>query len=169
MDLLSRAAACFNKPEEVRSILDLGCGPGNVTEALCSTFPNATVEGIDSSVEMIQQAQSVQKNSQHSDRISFRVSRVELEAQSNPKKYDLVYSNATLHWVSSHDTLLPQLLKQCVEPNGGVLAVQMPDTRRQPSHVAMEKAAFHSGMYDKICMVSSQIYFRCSSYNYCLQ
>ena len=50
--------------------------------------------------------------------------------------YEVVYSNAALHWVPDHKTLFPSLMRSLVCP-GGVLAVQMPDTRTQPSHTLM--------------------------------
>jgi len=47
-------------------------------------------------------------------------------------KYDLIYSNAALHWLPDHGRLFPSLLEK-VEP-GGILAVQMPAQFRTPSH-----------------------------------
>jgi trans-aconitate 2-methyltransferase len=43
-------------PIEARSVVDLGCGPGNSTEVLAARFPNAAVRGIDSSADMIETA-----------------------------------------------------------------------------------------------------------------
>lgn len=62
--------------------------------------------------------------------------------------YDLVYSNAALHWTPDqtiHKRIVLNLLK-----GGGVLAVQMPDTRRQPSHLLMEEAAKNCGFSERI-------------------
>ena len=47
-DLLSRVGA-----ESPRRVVDLGCGPGNLTEALAQRWPTADVLGIDSSAQMI--------------------------------------------------------------------------------------------------------------------
>jgi trans-aconitate methyltransferase len=99
---------------------------------------------------MIGRALKDHTNSEFKDRIAFRVGSVENEAQFKHKKYDVVYSNAALHWCTSHAQLFPDLIHSMVNPTGGVLAVQMPDTIDQTSHVLMDTAAFRSGMLDKI-------------------
>ena len=45
---------------------------------------------------------------------------------------DLIFSNAALHWLHRHDSLLPSLMNQLSK--GGVLAIQMPRNFRAPSH-----------------------------------
>jgi len=66
---------------------------------------------------------------------------------------DIIFSNAAFHWVSFdvHKRLLPKLLKQ-LSP-GGTLAFQMPDTRRQASHVLMGEAAIEAGLREKLADV----------------
>src|SRR5882724_8626348 len=51
VDLVTRVGA-----DAPRRVVDLGCGPGNLTELLCDRWPDATVEGVDSSAEMIAEA-----------------------------------------------------------------------------------------------------------------
>lgn len=150
VDLLTRATGVVNDISQVKSVLDLGCGTGHITGMICNAFPNAAVEGLDSSPQMIGRALRDHEDSDCKDRISFRVGSVENEAKFSKKKYDLVYSNAALHWCTSHGELFPDIVKSLVNPNGGVLAVQMPDTRVQTSHVLMDTAAFRSGMLDKL-------------------
>jgi trans-aconitate 2-methyltransferase len=58
--------------------------------------------------------------------------------------YDVVYSNAVLHWVDNHEVVFPALMRHLVN-RGGVLAVQMPDTRAQLSHTMMRDAARKCG------------------------
>lgn len=150
LDLLNKSVNMFEDPNNVKAVLDLGCGPGNITPYLCQSFPNAYVEGIDSSLEMIEKARksNTGKNYGIKNRVSFRVSSIENEAYYNQKSYDLVYCNAALHWCLNHDRYIPKLLKTLVATNGGVLAIQMPDTKFQASHTLMETAALRCGLMD---------------------
>jgi trans-aconitate 2-methyltransferase len=52
---------------------------------------------------------------------------------------DLLFGNAIFQWVPDHDLVLTRLMGEL--PPRGVLAVQMPDNRREPSHIAMAEAA----------------------------
>lgn len=62
-DLVGRVQA-----EEPTSIVDLGCGPGNLTATLVERWPTAVVRGVDSSVEMIEAAKPLSR-----ERLSFEV------------------------------------------------------------------------------------------------
>lgn len=151
LDLLNRATAIVDDPKQVKTILDLGCGPGNITPFLANAFPNAHIEGVDASSAMIDKANKVRQSSPLNaiqDRIHFRVNTIEEETRYNKKQYDLVYCNASLHWCLNHDKLFPEVIKQLVARNGGIFAVQMPDTRNQESHVLMEHAALRTGLID---------------------
>jgi trans-aconitate 2-methyltransferase len=150
IDLVTRTSGVTGDPSKVKTILDLGCGPGNISEILCRSFPNAHIEGVDSSVEMIGRALKDRAKSEFVDRMSYRVGSAEHEAVYASKKYDLVFSNAALHWCTNHDDLFPRIVNRLVNPVGGVLAIQMPDTVEQMSHVLMDTAAFRSGMLDKL-------------------
>jgi trans-aconitate 2-methyltransferase len=55
------------------------------------------------------------------------------------RAFDLIYSNAALHWLEDHEALLPRLLGH-VRP-GGVLAVQMPRNFEAPSHALLRRTA----------------------------
>jgi trans-aconitate 2-methyltransferase len=115
-----------------RRVVDLGCGPGQLTAALAMRWPTATVEGIDSSPEMIERA------SDHAGtRISFRVGDL---AQWQPEEpVDVLVSNATLQWVPGHRDLLPRLVS-AVTP-GGWLAFQVPGNFTEPSHQLLRELA----------------------------
>ncbi len=54
VDLLARVGATAPG-----SIVDLGCGPGNLTRLLVERWPEASVTGLDSSPEMIAVAESI--------------------------------------------------------------------------------------------------------------
>lgn len=149
LDLIASAAGMFPETDKVKKVLDLGCGPGNITPYLCHRFSSAMVEGVDSSSEMIDKASKIPLPSEFKSRISFRTGDVDSEIKFN-SKYDLVYSNAVLHWCENHEQLIPDILRSLVEPNGGVLAFQIPDTINQPSHLLMETAALRCGMLNDL-------------------
>lgn len=118
--------------QSVARAYDLGCGPGNSTELLVERFPGADVVGTDNSQAMIDTARQrlPQARFVWSDIAGWRP---EGEAPQ------LIYANASLQWVPAHETLLPHLL-DALAP-GGVLAVQMPDNRDEPTHRLMREVA----------------------------
>lgn len=100
-----------------QSILDIGCGPGNSTNQLRRRFPNADILGVDNSDDMLRRARSMY------DELSFRKLQIpeELDTLGN---FDLIFSNACLHWIPKHSELLPKLMEKL--NGGGMLAVQVP-------------------------------------------
>ncbi len=115
-------------------VVDLGCGPGNSTELLAQRFPQAQVLGTDNSEAMLVSAR---------ERLS--AARFELSdiAQWTPDVApDLIYANASLQWVPDHATLIPRLFSALAP--GGVLAIQMPDNRSEPTHRVMREVASES-------------------------
>jgi trans-aconitate 2-methyltransferase len=110
-------------------IVDLGCGPGHLTAVLARRWPNAKVVGIDDSGEMLQRAES-QFPSHLWPTIEWRHEEIARWAPQHP--VSILFSNAALHWLGSHQTLFPRLLAT-IKPEG-VFAVQMPDNWDQPSH-----------------------------------
>lgn len=114
-------------PIEARSVVDLGCGPGNSTEVLAALFPNAAVRGIDSSPDMIAAAR------RRLPRVQFALGGIEEWRDAGP--FDVILANAVLHWVSDHARLLPALVAK-LAPSGG-LAIQMPDNLDDPAHRLM--------------------------------
>jgi trans-aconitate 2-methyltransferase len=61
-------------------------------------------------------------------------------------KFDVIYSNAALHWLSDHQALYPRLMSY-LQP-GGCLAVQMPANFTAPTHTLVYAAA-RSGPWEK--------------------
>lgn len=127
-DLLARVSIA--DPAEV---LDLGCGPGNLTRTLAEIWPQARVRGLDSSVEMIEQARRDVPD------VTFEVADLRAWA-AGEEQVDLLVSNAVLQWVPGHLQLLPGLADR-VRP-GGVLAFQVPGNEGAPSQtLRLELAA----------------------------
>jgi trans-aconitate 2-methyltransferase len=103
-------------------LVDLGCGPGNVTAILRERFPAAEVVGVDGSSAMLGRARATVPlcHFQQADFFQWQP----------PEPVDLIFSNAALQWVDRHPTLFPRLLSFLA--SGGVLAVQMPAMHDEP-------------------------------------
>jgi trans-aconitate 2-methyltransferase len=112
-------------------IIDVGCGPGNSTAQLNKRWPQARLAGLDNSPEMLAQAR--QKNP------GWTWIDATIEHWTPDAPYDLVFSNAALHWVGDHGTIFPRLLSYVA--SGGALAVQMPNNFHSPVHTAMKEVA----------------------------
>ena len=84
-------------------ILDVGCGDGKVTAELARAVPRGSVLGVDASAEMIGFAQKTFLKSQNSN-LKFQIT--DARKISTKTKFDLVFSNAALHWVDDHEKFL---------------------------------------------------------------
>ncbi|MDF3202140.1 MULTISPECIES: trans-aconitate 2-methyltransferase [unclassified Pseudomonas] len=117
---------------DVRTAVDLGCGPGNSTEVLAERFPKALVTGMDSSDDMLIDARK------RLPTLNFELA--DIGAWNPAQKFDVILANASLQWLPDHATLYPHLVNQLTE--GGTLAVQTPDNLDEPAHkLAREIAA----------------------------
>ena len=112
-----------------RRIVDLGCGPGNVTRFLAERWPEAAVTGIDNAPEMLARARK--------DYPALAWAEGDIAAWRAEPPVDLLFTNAALQWLDDHAALYPRLLSQ-VAP-GGVMAVQVPRNDESPSHVAIRE------------------------------
>jgi trans-aconitate 2-methyltransferase len=115
----------------VNSIIDLGCGSGLSAELLAARWPDAGILGIDRSQAMLDQAAARLPGGHF---VLGDIGDLRIETRQ-----DLMFANASLHWLDDHHALLPRLLREV--RSGGVLAVQMPDNLREPSHCLMEETA----------------------------
>jgi trans-aconitate 2-methyltransferase len=114
-----------------RLVIDLGCGPGNSTELLAERFPQAEIIGLDSSPDMLRQAR------ERLPKCTFAAA--DLATWTPEKPADLLFANAVFQWVPDHPSVLQRLLKAL--PQGGVLALQMPDNTREPALALMKETA----------------------------
>lgn len=112
--------------------VDLGCGSGELTRELHERTGAAETLGVDSSQAMLA------KCAAHGGG-GVRFERGDIAAFAPAEPFDLVFSNAALHWVPDHRALLARLT-QAVKP-GGQLAFQIPDNFEHPSHRAAEALA----------------------------
>jgi trans-aconitate 2-methyltransferase len=119
-------------------VVDLGCGPGQLTASLADRWPQARVRGIDSSAEMIAAARAADYgDSGRSGRLTFAAGDVTDWKPDEP--VDVIISNAVLQWVPGHLTLLPRWAGYLAP--GGWLAFQVPANFDQPSHAVLRELA----------------------------
>lgn len=117
-------------------VVDLGCGPGHLTETLAERWPGASsVVGIDNSPEMISAARS--RPGPRSATVSFGLADVrDWEPERAP---DVMVSNAVLQWVPDHEPLVVKWADWLAP--GGWLAFQLPGNFDQPPHVIVAELA----------------------------
>ncbi|MDO9403357.1 MAG: trans-aconitate 2-methyltransferase [Polaromonas sp.] len=131
-DLLARVPL-----QRAAEVVDLGCGPGNSTGLLVSRFPGARVLGVDNSPAMLDQAR------QRLPGVAFEAGDIsDWRPADGAPAPGLIYANASLQWVPGHEALIPRLFSMLAP--GGVLAIQMPDNRDQPTHQSMRDVAEQS-------------------------
>jgi trans-aconitate 2-methyltransferase len=122
VDLIARI-----RDVEPRSVVDLGCGPGNLTQLLKRRWPSARVTGVDSSPAMIERAQQTAVD------IEWELG----DVHDWRGGADVVVSNATLQWVPDHLELLPRLAATAAH----TFAFQVPGNFDQPSHTLRDEVS----------------------------
>lgn len=114
-ELLSRVRA-----DAPRRVADLGCGPGNLTATLAQRWPQADIEALDSSPEMVRAARERGIDADVGDVSDW-----------TPKPgTDVVISNATLQWVPDHPQLLVRWAGE-LAPRSWI-AMQVPGISTRP-------------------------------------
>ncbi|MEV6986249.1 trans-aconitate 2-methyltransferase [Sphaerisporangium sp. NPDC051017] len=131
-ELLSRVRA-----ERPDFVVDLGCGPGELTVELGRRWPAAAVHGIDSSPAMIAKAPPGP---------SFSVADVRDWRPDRP--VDVIFSNALLQWVPEHRELLARWVDDLTP--GGWLAFQVPGNFDAPSHAAVRRICASPAWSDRL-------------------
>ena len=133
-------------------VVDMGCGPGNLTAMLAERWPSASVCGVDNSPEMIEAARQLvpvaarpsvapagpqPTVTSHAPGLSFMLDDVRhWEPQHLP---DVIVSNAVLQWVPGHRELLVRWAGWLA--TGGWLAFQVPGNFDQPAHAILREMA----------------------------
>jgi len=135
LDLLARIEA-----DAPRHVVDVGCGPGNLTALLPTRWPEAVIEGFDSSPEMISAAADVP---------GVRFSVGDAARWTPTPETDVIISNAVLQWLPTHRSLLRSWAAAAL-PAGGWLAFQVPGNFGSPSHQLMREIAHSPRWRDRI-------------------
>lgn len=120
-----------------RRVVDLGCGPGELTLGLAERWPEARVVGVDSSPEMLAEARARDTEG----RVEWVGSRAEDwdPVVTGDAAFDVLISNATLQWVPTHLRLIPAWFEALAA--GGTFAMQVPANFDAPSHRLMREVA----------------------------
>jgi trans-aconitate 2-methyltransferase len=111
-------------------VIDLGCGTGELTRQLADKLPGSNVIGLDSSPEMLEKATSYSAPNLHFERG---------DQGALTGEWDLIFSNAALHWSENHAELIPYLYEH-LKP-GGQIAVQIPSNHNHISHQIYRETA----------------------------
>lgn len=94
------------------TVLDLGCGDGILTEQLAALVPYGKVLGIDASIGMLETASKLTSNN-----LGFVC--IDINDINFTNEFDIIFSNAALHWVKSHEQLLKRAYR-ALKPNGAI-------------------------------------------------
>ncbi len=125
-DLLSLVRPAPN----VRAV-DLGCGTGRLTRALHDHLRARETTGIDRSSRMLEES----RHEPAPPGLRFEVGTIE-DFPGSRGSFDVMFSNAALHWVEDHPALLTRLAGALTA--SGQLAFQVPAQHNQASHRVAE-------------------------------
>jgi trans-aconitate 2-methyltransferase len=117
------------------AVVDLGCGEGRLTALAHRSLEAASTVGIDSSSAMLAAAPAA-------DGLAFELG--DIGAWTAPASYDVVLSNAALHWVPDHRAVLGRW-RAALRP-GAQLAVQVPANADHPSHALVAQVTDALGL-----------------------
>lgn len=117
-DVASRLAVKLLSPAktaaEINTILEIGCGTGNFTKMLADRFPEAGIQALDFSPEMLSHASLKQQKND----IEFICDEAEQFLINAPSEsFDLVVSNGALQWFSDLDGTLKNIAR-ILRPKG---------------------------------------------------
>ena len=132
--------------ESPQRVVDLGCGPGNATATLLDRWPEALVEGVDSSPEMIASATALA-----GPQLRFSVGGIETWQPGGP--VDVIVSNAALQWVPSHVDLLAGWMAALTK--GGAMAFQVPSNVDSGAASAFRTVAARPRWADRLGAVAA--------------
>src|SRR5262245_27503192 len=113
-------------------VVDLGCGDGVLTAWLHQHLSAMETLGVDNSETILASASK-------QDVIGVQFERSDIETFTAKRPFDLVYANASLHWVPDHEKLLPRLCALLTP--GGQIAIQMPAMDEHLSHTTADSLA----------------------------
>lgn len=124
---------------EGMSVIDLGCGTGEITKKLAEILPGCMVTGIDSSPEMLKWA-----NIHVCPALRFELKSIE----DISGKWDLIFSNAAIHWIENHKELIAKLYSFLEQV--GQLIVQVPSSHEHLTQRLIKKVSGQEPFYSAL-------------------
>ena len=119
--------------ENVRTVLDVGCGIGNSTAVLKRRFPNARIIGADNSDDMLATARK------NNPELEFMKLDASTDIVKISDRFDVVFSNACIQWIPNHRLLIKRMMELLKED--GTLAIQIPQQAKHPMHRIVKSVA----------------------------
>jgi trans-aconitate 2-methyltransferase len=113
-------------------VVDLGCGTGELTRELHRHLAARETLGVDRSAAMLARSGAFAGD-------GLRFAQGDIADFGGERSWDLVFSNAALHWLPDHAALFARLARMLAD--GGQLAVQVPANFDHPSHVVAAEVA----------------------------
>jgi trans-aconitate 2-methyltransferase len=117
-------------------VLDAGCGSGKITLELARRVPRGRIYGVDAAPSMVRHARQAL-----GDRATILCQ--DLVDLALPEPVDVIFSNATFHWIPDHDALFAALQRN-MKPGARLLAQcggrgNIDEFRRTADEVAHEE------------------------------
>lgn len=128
------------EPAEAPRVADLGCGSGELTRRAHERLGARETVGVDASAAMLAAAAAHAAPGMRfvlGDLAAFVAGECARPEDGGP--FDVLLSNAALHWVPDHAALLARLAGRLAK--GGQLAFQVPANEAHPSHAVAREVA----------------------------
>ncbi len=120
-EFINRLRAFINTPSFNGLVLDLGCGPGDISLKFALAFPNSTIHAIDGSKAMIDYAQTLLIN----NNVQLEFIHGKLPEATLPfSAYDLIFSNSLLHHLAEPMTLW-HTIKRYAKPGASIMLMDL--------------------------------------------
>lgn len=132
----------FPELSERQKILDIGCGPGDLSFRFAHLFRNATVTAVDGAASMLELARNrAKKEPSEGERIRFVQAYLPFDPMP-AEKYDLIVSNSLLHHLHEPDVLW-QIIKNHSTPETAIFIADLcrPDNKEAARSLVNNLAA----------------------------
>lgn len=102
------------------NVLDAGCGSGRVTKILSEKAFKGMIYAVDNDTNMLEKAKKNLSSFKNIKIIMRDLNTIELA--NIPIKFDIIFSNAVLHWIIDHNKVFNNFYNML--KNGGKLCIQ---------------------------------------------